>query len=159
MFKVNYIMTRFKTIKFNQIFIGTALTAGLAFTYTTVQKAFEVTERLCQTQFGETTVAKTELLFGLSKPDGSIITEPEFQQFIDREVTPLFPDGLTLMNVTGQFKDSKNVIIKEKSKLLLLLHRNDRNAQSNIEQIRKAYVKKFQQESVLRVDETSCISF
>jgi hypothetical protein len=152
-------MTRFKTIKFNQIFIGTALTAGLAFTYTTVQKAFEVTERLCQTQFGETTVAKTELLFGLSKPDGSIITEPEFQQFIDREVTPLFPDGLTLMNVTGQFKDSKNVIIKEKSKLLLLLHRNDRNAQSNIEQIRKAYVKKFQQESVLRVDETSCISF
>jgi hypothetical protein len=159
MFKVNYIMTRFKNIKLNQIFIGTALTAGLAFTYTTVQKAFEVTERLCQTQFGETTVAKTELLFGLSKPDGSIITEPEFQQFIDREVTPLFPDGLTLMNVTGQFKDSKNVIIKEKSKLLLLLHRNDRNAQSNIEQIRKAYVTKFHQESVLRVDETSCISF
>lgn len=124
--------------------------------YASVQNTRQPSDRICSRG---TTIAKTELLFGLSKADGSSVTEAEFQTFINQEVTPRFPDGLTLMNATGQFKTSKNVIIKEKTKLLLLLHQSDRKNHAEIEQIRKSYVQRFQQESVLRTDEQSCASF
>src|SRR6185503_16288331 len=39
---------------------------------------------------------RTELYFGSSKPDGSVVTEAEYQLFVNNEVTPRFPDGLTV---------------------------------------------------------------
>lgn len=104
---------------------------------------------------------RTELFFGLGKPNGSEVTEAEFQQFLAREVTPRFPNGLTLLSGRGQFKDSNGLIVKEPSKLLILLYPlvqiND--SSQKVEQIRKAYKTAFQQESVLRKDEQSCVSF
>jgi hypothetical protein len=108
---------------------------------------------------------RTELFFGLSKPDQSQVTELEFQQFIKREVTPRFPDGLTLLSGRGQFKTSSNKIVKEPTNLLILIYPQDRLApdkseqNQKVEQIRKAYKLAFQQESVLRSDELSCVSF
>jgi hypothetical protein len=108
---------------------------------------------------------RTELFFGLSKPNRAQVTELEFQQFINREVTPRFPDGLTLLSGSGQFKNSSNKIVKEPANLLILIHPqgllapNKFNQNQKIEQIRKAYKLAFKQESVLRSDELSCVSF
>jgi Protein of unknown function (DUF3574) len=108
---------------------------------------------------------RTELFFGLSKPDQAQVTELEFQQFINREVTPRFPDGLTLLSGRGQFKTSSNKIVKEPTNLLILIYPQDRLAPDKVsqnhkvEQICKAYKLAFQQESVLRSDELSCVSF
>lgn len=107
---------------------------------------------------------RTELFFGLSKPDQTQVTELEFQQFINREVTPRFPDGLTLLSGSGQFKNSSNKIVKEPTNLLILIYPQDRLApgkveqSQKVEQIRKAYKLAFLQESVLRSDELSCVS-
>ena len=102
---------------------------------------------------------RTELFFGLSKPDNSEVTEAEFQHFIDTKVTPRFPDGLTLINAKGQFKDSVGTIIQEGSKLLILLYPFNKESSKAVEQIRTDYKNEFQQQSVLRVDEQSCVSF
>jgi Protein of unknown function (DUF3574) len=104
---------------------------------------------------------RTELFFGLSKKDGSEVTEAEFQRFLTREVTPRFPDGLTLLSGQGQFKNSNGLIVKESSKLLILLYplMQTNDSSQKVEQIRKAYKTAFQQESVLRKDEQSCVSF
>jgi hypothetical protein len=108
---------------------------------------------------------RTELFFGLSKPDRAKVTDLEFQQFINREVTPRFPDGLTLLSGSGQFKNSSNRIVKEPANLLILIYPLDRLApgkaapNQQVEQIRKAYQLAFQQESVLRSDEPACVSF
>ena len=153
-------LNHFPILKPNHILVGVCLTTGLIFTYANAQRM--INPEACQTQAEHTQSehsAKTELLFGLSKSDGSIVTEREFQQFIDREVTPRFPEGLTIMNASGQFKNAKNTIVKENSKLLLLIHPNEPKDSDRIEQIRKTYVTTFQQESVLRLDEQSCISF
>ncbi|MGB8702994.1 MAG: DUF3574 domain-containing protein [Thermosynechococcaceae cyanobacterium] len=117
--------------------------------------------QLCNNVPSSDFFARTELFFGLSKPDGSEVTEAEFQHFLNREVTPRFPDGLTLLSGRGQFKNSKGLIVKEPSKLLILLYPIAQSSDSSqkVEQVRKAYKKAFQQESVLRTDETSCVSF
>ena len=103
--------------------------------------------------------SRTELFFGLSRP-GGVVTEAEFQAFVDAYVTPRFPDGLTVLAGAGQFRDSGGTIVVEGSKLLVLLvPRRDRDADRKIEQIRSDYKRAFQQQSVLRSDDLSCVSF
>ena len=104
---------------------------------------------------------RTELYFGSSKPDGSVVSEKKFQRFVDEEVTPRFPDGLTVLTGNGQFKNSAGVILKERSMVLILLYPLEPNDSSSmkIEEIREAYKTAFQQESVLRVDSLAGVSF
>jgi hypothetical protein len=103
---------------------------------------------------------RTELYFGSARPDGSVVTEAEFQQFVDSEITPRFPDGLTLLTGYGQFRNSAGFIVKERSMELILLYPpHQRDADRKIEAARTAYKQAFQQESVLRVDSLAVVSF
>jgi hypothetical protein len=103
---------------------------------------------------------RTELYFGMSKPDGTTITEAEFKAFMDKEITSRFPDGLTLLSGYGQYLGENGEIAKEPSKVLVLFYPSDMtNADENIEAIRNEYEKLFQQESVLRVDSLEQLSF
>lgn len=98
---------------------------------------------------------RTELYFGGNRPDGSPITPADFELFLDKEVTPAFPDGLTWLDAHGQWKGGK-----EDSYVLILLYPYDkRSAGREIEEIRSDYKKQFQQESVLRADSVERVSF
>ncbi|MBI1765376.1 MAG: DUF3574 domain-containing protein [Acidobacteria bacterium] len=103
---------------------------------------------------------RTELYFGSQKPDGTVVTEAQFMQFVDTVITPRFPDGLTVLTGYGQFRNSAGVIVKERSMELILLYPPQmRDADRKIEEIRTAYKQTFQQESVLRVDSLAAVSF
>jgi hypothetical protein len=97
---------------------------------------------------------RTELFFGTAKPVGAV-TEEEFEQFLDEEVTPLFPDGFTVIKSDGQFRGADGLTIKEDSFVLVLLYPADGQKASsrNIDLIRSRYMHQHQQESVLRVDD------
>jgi hypothetical protein len=97
---------------------------------------------------------RTELLFGTAKPDGAV-TEEEFNRFLDEVVTPLFPDGLTVIKGAGQFKGSDGLTIREDSYLLILLHpfENQKMSNKSIDFIRLEYMRQHRQESVLRADD------
>lgn len=102
---------------------------------------------------------RTELYFGRNRP-GGVVSEEEFQHFLEVEVTKLFPDGLTVLSGLGQFKDSSGTIVKEQSKIVILFYPlSDRQADREVEDIRTAYKGQFQQESVLRVDALERVSF
>jgi Protein of unknown function (DUF3574) len=102
---------------------------------------------------------RTELVFGMSRANGPDITEAEFQSFVDDQVTPRFPDGLTVLSGNGQFRDSRGTIVQEKSKLLILLYPFTRASSKKVDEIRAEYQGMFQQQSVLRVDEEQWVSF
>ena len=101
---------------------------------------------------------RTELYFGSGKPDGSSVSEKQFRVFVDKEVTPRFPDGLTLLTGFGQYKNASGKIIKEQSFVLVILYWGQ-DANAKLEKIRTAYKRAFKQESVLRVDDTARVSF
>jgi hypothetical protein len=115
--------------------------------------------KICERVINGEIFARTELLFGLSRSSGPDITEEEFQTFIDQQVTPRFPEGLTLLAGNGQFQDSTGNIIQEGSKLLILLYPFSKDRSALVDEVRAEYKIEFQQESVLRVDEHSCVSF
>jgi Protein of unknown function (DUF3574) len=104
--------------------------------------------------------SRTELYFGSDKHDGTTVSEAEFMQFVEQEVTPRFPDGLTVLTGYGQFFNSEEVIEKERSMVLILLYPpTDFDAGKRIQEIRDIYKRLFRQESVLRVDSLSYVSF
>jgi Protein of unknown function (DUF3574) len=115
--------------------------------------------RICEHVIEGEIFARTELLFGLSRAGGPDITEAEFRGFIDTQVTPRFPEGLTLLTGNGQFQDSAGNTIQEGSKLLILLYPFSQQRSALVDEVRGEYKSAFQQESVLRIDEHSCVSF
>ncbi|MBK1690062.1 DUF3574 domain-containing protein [Rubrivivax gelatinosus] len=101
---------------------------------------------------------RTELYFGRSGPGGPV-DDTAFAVFVDRVVTPRFPDGLTLLDGRGQYRESPEAPIgREASTVLVLLHPGGREAGARIEAIRAAYKAEFRQRSVLRVDRAACVS-
>lgn len=113
----------------------------------------------CRTVLGGEYWQRTELFFGRNSPAGEI-TEAQFQGFLDSVVTPLFPDGLTVLDGNGQFRSSPTAPVeKEKTKVLVLLYPFSAQASANVEQIRTSYKQQFQQQSVLRTDAKSCVGF
>ena len=106
---------------------------------------------------------RTELFFGTAKPDGTAVSEAEWQAFLDAEVTPRFPEGLTVLSGAGQYQGEDEQIVQEGSKIVILLYPREAVSESNaeIEQIRTAYERAFRQESVLRADDGRpvCTSF
>jgi Protein of unknown function (DUF3574) len=102
---------------------------------------------------------RTELYFGSEKP-GPDVTRKQFDRFVDRKVTPRFPDGLTLLTGYGQFRESDGNIVQEKSFVLILLYPpDDKQANREIQELRGAYKRNFEQQSVLRTDSSERVSF
>jgi hypothetical protein len=104
--------------------------------------------------------ARTELYFGTSRDDGPPVSTAEFSEFLDQDVTPRFPDGLTLLTGYGQFRTSNGVLVRETSHVLILFYPLQmQEAGKRIHEIREEYKRRFRQESVLRVDSVSMVSF
>jgi hypothetical protein len=94
-----------------------------------------------------------ELLLGRKGSDA------RWRQFLAREVTPRFPDGLTIYETSGQWRDPvRNVIVRERSRVLRVIVPPD-VAQEKIDAVADAYKKQFSQKSVGIVTHTACVSF
>lgn len=101
---------------------------------------------------------RTILYFGLARPAGTI-SEREWQDFVRQEVTPRFPDGLTVWEVDGQWRAADGRIIEERSKVLLLVHPDTRTSREAILSLIQHYKQAFEQESVLWETMPVCVMF
>jgi len=96
-----------------------------------------------------------ELLLGRGK--GS---DARWQAFLRDEVTPRFPDGLTVYDTTGQWRDpARKIVVREKSRVLRILVQESAPAREKVAAIADAYKKQFAQKSVGIVTRSACASF
>jgi hypothetical protein len=101
-----------------------------------------------------------ELLFGRNIGDRLGVSDAAFADFLAREITPRFPDGMTVVDARGQWRDSeRGRIVREPSKLVLLTFRDDAARRENLSTIVEAYKNRFRQQSVLTALRTSCVTF
>jgi hypothetical protein len=89
------------------------------------------------------------LYFGMSTPSEPL-SPAEWKAFVDNEVTPRFPDGLTQWGAQGQWKGGPGVM-REDSRVLVLVHAPGQEADAKLAQLIAVYKALFKQESVLRV--------
>lgn len=102
---------------------------------------------------------KTELIFGLQRLNGDTIATADWKDFLDREITPRFKDGLTVIDAYGQYLGATSRLYKEPSRIVLLLHHPSDSLDAAIDTIRSVYKKRFEQESVLRISTPVGVSF
>ncbi|MFF2848071.1 DUF3574 domain-containing protein [Streptomyces sp. NPDC058001] len=105
---------------------------------------------------------ETRLFFGTERPDGGpAVTDRQFMGFIDTRVTPDFPEGLTVRDGRGQWRDAHGTIERERSYELVLLYpaAEARARDGRIERIRSAYQRLYGQESVARLDDATRADF
>jgi hypothetical protein len=101
---------------------------------------------------------RTTLYFGLTHRSGNV-TESQWQAFLRNEVTPRFPQGLTVWEANGQWRRSDGRIARERAKVLLLVHDDTPPVRAALTAIVGAYKSTFQQESVLWETARVCAAF
>ncbi len=63
-----------------------------------------------------------ELTFGRRIVGHIAVSETQWLQFIDNEITPRFPEGLTVYDASGQWRDpATKKIVRELSKVVLIV--------------------------------------
>ncbi len=104
----------------------------------------------------------TELYFGLGPADDAAkgVSEQEWRAFLDKEVTPRFPSGLSVFEVYGQWQGKQEKAPERiRSKMLTILCPKTAANEAAIEAIRKAWKVKTGDQSVLRVSRVADVSF
>ena len=102
---------------------------------------------------------RIELVFGMSRQGQPDISEAGWRKFLDAEITPRLPDGLTVLEGQGQWRNSAGEIVKEPSRLLLVWAKPQSDLTQRIEAIRSAWKQAQGQESVLKAESYDCVSF
>lgn len=93
----------------------------------------------------------SELYFGFSKPSGGTVSAREWESFLENEITPRFPDGLTLVDGAGQWRTKGGVTVREQTKILRIVHPSTAEQHARTKALRERYMELFGQEMVLEV--------
>ena len=100
---------------------------------------------------------RSELYFGVGEETGpsareqtDVISEAQWRAFLDKEVTPRFPDGLTVFDAYGQwlFRGAPEPN-RLRTKVLVILHEDSPQRRNDIEAIRLAWKLATKHQSVL----------
>jgi hypothetical protein len=104
----------------------------------------------------------TRLYFGLGPADHPEqgISEADWRSFLDKEVTPRFPDGLSVVDIYGQWQ-GKNQTAPERlrTKMLVIDYLDTPENRARIDAIRSAWKQRTGDQSVMRVTEPADVSF
>ena len=96
-----------------------------------------------------------ELLFGLSNA-----SDRNWDRFLADEVTPRFPDGLTVYDAKGQWRNPQTkTISRERSKVVMIAMPPGADNDARLQAVIDAYKTKFKQQSVGLIVRPSCVSF
>ncbi len=88
------------------------------------------------------------------------MSETQWGRFVDREISPRFPDGLTVFEAKGEWRDSaRKAIVHEPSKVVEIVLPGKPDDVEQLNQIAQAYKSRFRQQSVGIVIRGACVSF
>ncbi|UYN97437.1 MAG: DUF3574 domain-containing protein [Enhydrobacter sp.] len=101
---------------------------------------------------------QVDLYFGRDTPKGEL-TEAEWAAFLAEVVTPRFPDGLSVIDVAGQHRTPPGTIVREKTKLLVVVVFDAPAHRQKVEAIVEAYNVRYGQHGVFRTEREVCAAF
>jgi hypothetical protein len=101
-----------------------------------------------------------ELMFGRNVAGHIRVGEAAWSRFLAREITPRFPDGLTVLKAAGQWRDpGGRGAVRESSKMVIIVTADEAAARDRIATIVAAYKQQFGQRSVGVISHSVCAAF
>ena len=116
---------------------------------------------------GESTICRSglepkttaDLFFGRNIGPTPGVSDADWAKFVDEEITPRFPNGLSISDVAGQWKGEDGTIVREPSKAVMIVLSGEDREYARLDAIRDAYRQRFRQESVMLVQRQACVGF
>ncbi len=106
---------------------------------------------------GQRPMTRLDLYFGRDIPGGGMVDEAAWRDFAARVLTPAFPDGLTVVQAHGQWRDpARGRITGEPSFVVTVLGAAPAARAAAVAQ---AYKSRFHQQSVGIVTQPACAAF
>lgn len=103
---------------------------------------------------GQENLRAAQLFLGRQNPAWPV-TEPEVRRFVDQEITPRFPQGVTVLDGGGQWREDQ--MLRDAFKVVSFLLPADGPFLAKIDAVRAAYRTQFRQDTVLVVAEPACV--
>ncbi len=101
-----------------------------------------------------------ELLFGRGTGNGRGVSETAWERFVAEQLTPQFPEGLTVTEAIGQWRDPTNGRIgRERSQRVEIVLPGKPDDETRLDAIVKAYERDFHQRSVVVIVRPAYVSF
>jgi hypothetical protein len=101
-----------------------------------------------------------ELLFGRDIGHELGVSDAAWSRFVAGEMTPRFPDGLTVTDVLGQWRDpSRGAVVRERSKHVEIVLPGNADDEDRLDAVAAAYKRRFHQQSVAIIIRPACVSF
>jgi len=109
---------------------------------------------------GEAPMLVVTLYFGESVPGRGPVTAGEWKRFAADVITPAFPDGFTVSDGEGQWRDpASGEIVREDSKVLTVAVAETPALAGKVKAVMDIYDKEFDQTSVGMTTEAACGAF
>lgn len=105
-------------------------------------------------------MVQTELYFGLSQSNGSIIADSAWNIFVQQDVSNVFSKGFTVICSEGKWVDQLHKEMhSEPSRIITSVSTMTKPLSAQIDSLREKYKTLFQQEAVLRIDKKASFNF
>ena len=99
---------------------------------------------------------EVDLYFGRETDTGREVSEAEWASFLNDEVTPRFPDGLSVLDVRGQSRNLQGRIERERTKLLVVVVFDAPAHRPKVQAIVEGYSRRYGQHNVFHVEHEVC---
>ena len=116
--------------------------------------------QLVECRGGQKPTQVAELMFGRNIGARFAVSESQWGRFVDREIMSRFPEGLTVYDAGGQWRDrASNKILRERSKVVQIVLPGHDEDVARLNEIAEAYKARFKQHSVITIVRPACVSF
>jgi hypothetical protein len=101
-----------------------------------------------------------ELFFGRGIKGRGPLTNAEWADFAAQTITPNFPDGFTVFDGEGQWRNPRTGhIVSDRTKILLIAAKREPDLARRLSAVSEAYKLRFHQQSVGIITRDSCAAF
>jgi hypothetical protein len=100
-----------------------------------------------------------DLYFGRNIGSSLAVSDADWARFVDEEITPRFPDGLSVSDIAGQWKGEDGLVVREPAKVVMIVLSGEEAEYARLAAVGDAYRKRFRQESVMLVQRQACVGF
>ena len=109
---------------------------------------------------GQKPMLVIQLFFGQIVPDRGPVTAAEWNGFLQKHVTPLFPEGLTVYDAYGQWLNPQlHTEIRQATKIIVIAAPDTSEVRDKIAEVSESYRRQFHQQSVGILSGTECGGF
>lgn len=103
---------------------------------------------------------RSDLYFGRDIPEGGTVSEQQWKNFSDSVISSYFPEGYTEWDASGRWKDTDTKqTITEPTKVVTFFGKKTKQRSAALDSIAQRYLRRFRQQSVLRTDIKSKVTF